>query len=175
MGEKAGDWGLRIGDWGLSVRLCLYIFYTGRKSHHARASHTSIATHLHRRRSQPESTCNLSVRSQRAHSSSQKRRTLVIPRPSFLPSLNSAGSLEQVGQLTLLGLQIRVAADVLLVDEDVGHSALARQFGERILDISAIVCPPPLPDVSDSLPRMGENGIDGVTVHNVPIWSSSST
>lgn len=36
-------------------------------------------------------------------------------------------------------LEIRVAADVDLVDKDVGHGALARQILERVLEIFTIV------------------------------------
>jgi hypothetical protein len=42
--------------------------------------------------------------------------------------------LEQIRQLALLRLQIRVAADVLLVDEDVGDGTLVCHLLERILD-----------------------------------------
>lgn len=36
------------------------------------------------------------------------------------------------------GLEIRVAADVLLVDKDVWHGALARDGAERVLEVVAV-------------------------------------
>jgi hypothetical protein len=56
--------------------------------------------------------------------------------------MNSDGTslLQQIGQLGLLSLQVRVAADMLLSDEDVRDGALGRYFLKRILDSGAIVC-----------------------------------
>lgn len=48
--------------------------------------------------------------------------------------------LQQRRQLRLARLQIRISADMLLLDEDVGHGALARDFLERVLDRGAVVC-----------------------------------
>lgn len=55
-------------------------------------------------------------------------------------TLGSTGLLKQLRQLTLLGLQVAVAADVGLLDVDVGHRALARDLLERALDLGAVVC-----------------------------------
>ncbi|KAB8343264.1 hypothetical protein FH972_022852 [Carpinus fangiana] len=49
-------------------------------------------------------------------------------------------ALQDIGQLALLGLQVRVAANVLLVDEDVGHAALLRDALEGVLDGGTVVC-----------------------------------
>jgi hypothetical protein len=48
--------------------------------------------------------------------------------------------LEQVDELALLGLQVRVATNVLLGDEDVGDGRLAGHVGEDGLHGGAIVC-----------------------------------
>lgn len=48
--------------------------------------------------------------------------------------LDGTGILEQSGQVTLLCLQIRVSANVLLGNEDVGYGGLARHFAEGALD-----------------------------------------
>ena len=40
--------------------------------------------------------------------------------------LQSPGILQQLGQVPLDGLQIRVPTDMFLRDEDIGHGALAR-------------------------------------------------
>lgn len=53
--------------------------------------------------------------------------------------LNSTSLLQQSRQLALLSAQIRVAADMLLLDEDVGHSALGSDLLERILDRGAVI------------------------------------
>ena len=52
----------------------------------------------------------------------------------------STGILQQLLQvLVLLGLEVGVAADMLLADEDVGNSPLTRQFLEGILNRFAIL------------------------------------
>jgi hypothetical protein len=82
---------------------------------------------------------------------SSNKRVLHLSSPDGLPSpkysrdfggMNSDGTslLQQIGQLSLLGLQVRVAADMLLSDEDVRDGALGRYFLKRILDSGAIVC-----------------------------------
>ena len=48
--------------------------------------------------------------------------------------------LQQAIKLALLGLDIRVATDVVLVDEDVGHAALASDLLEGILECGAVLC-----------------------------------
>jgi len=53
--------------------------------------------------------------------------------------LNSAGLLQQIWQLRLLGLQVRVPTNVFLGNEDVRNGALGRYLFERILDRSAII------------------------------------
>jgi hypothetical protein len=55
-------------------------------------------------------------------------------------SLSSTRSLQQTGKLRLLRLQIRVTANVLLADVDVGHRALARNLVERLLQFGAVIC-----------------------------------
>jgi len=47
--------------------------------------------------------------------------------------------LEHVLQLRLLGLQVRVSANVLLGDEDIGDGALAGHFFEGVLDRGTVV------------------------------------
>lgn len=61
-------------------------------------------------------------------------------RDMFPPRLDGVGLLEQVGELALLCLELGVAANVLLADEDVGHGALLGDVLESILDRSAVVC-----------------------------------
>jgi hypothetical protein len=58
----------------------------------------------------------------------------------FFRSIKSQSTslLEQGGQIVLLGLQIAVATNVLLVDKDVGDGALARQLGQGLLDLGAV-------------------------------------
>jgi hypothetical protein len=54
--------------------------------------------------------------------------------PESASHLDCASLLEQVGQLALLVLQVRVSANVLLRDENVGDSRLACHFAKRGLD-----------------------------------------
>lgn len=54
--------------------------------------------------------------------------------------LDGVGVLEQLGELALLALELRVAANVLLADEDVGHRALLGHLLKGILDRGAVVC-----------------------------------
>lgn len=56
-----------------------------------------------------------------------------------MSSLESASLLQQSRELSLLGLELGVAANVLLADEDVGDSALAGDLLERSLDVGAVV------------------------------------
>ena len=59
----------------------------------------------------------------------------------FIPSpLDGVGLLEQVGELALLCLELGVAANVLLADEDVGHGALLSDVLESVLDGGTVVC-----------------------------------
>lgn len=54
--------------------------------------------------------------------------------------LDGGGLLEHSLEILALDLlQVRVAANVLLVDEDVGHGALARHLGESLLDVITVV------------------------------------
>lgn len=57
----------------------------------------------------------------------------------FIAQSSSANLLEQGLELAGLGLQVRVAADMLLADVDVGDGALARDLDERGLDGGAVV------------------------------------
>lgn len=71
--------------------------------------------------------------------------TVLCPPPNPNPLarngyLNRASSLQQFRQLILLRLQVRVAADMLLFDEDVGHGALMGDFFEGVLDGGAVLC-----------------------------------
>jgi hypothetical protein len=50
------------------------------------------------------------------------------------------GILQHLRELALLGLQLGVAANMLVVDEDVRDGALVGHLFERILDCGAIVC-----------------------------------
>ena len=68
-----------------------------------------------------------------------------LPSPKYsrdFGGMNSDGTslLQQIGQLGLLSLQVRVAADMLLRDEDVRDGSLGRYFRKRILNSGAIVC-----------------------------------
>lgn len=56
-----------------------------------------------------------------------------------LPFLDRASILQHLRQLALLALQLRVAANVLVVDEYVRDRALAGDLLERILDGGAVV------------------------------------
>ncbi len=47
--------------------------------------------------------------------------------------------LQHLRQLALLALQIRIPANMLLGDEDVGHGALVRHLLERVLDRRSVV------------------------------------
>jgi len=53
--------------------------------------------------------------------------------------LNSLHLLEQVWQLTLLVLQVRVSSNVVSANEDVGNSSLTRDFLQSILDSRSII------------------------------------
>ena len=61
-------------------------------------------------------------------------------RRMFPPRLDGVGLLEQVGELALLCLELGVAANVLLADEDVGHGALLGDVLESVLDRGTVVC-----------------------------------
>ena len=63
----------------------------------------------------------------------------------YIPSmllfrLDGVGLLEQLGELALLCLQLRVAANVLLTDEDVGDGALLGDVLKSVLDRGTVVC-----------------------------------
>ena len=59
----------------------------------------------------------------------------------MIPScLDGVGILEQLVELALLCLELGVAANVLLADEDVGDGALLGHLLEGVLDGGAIVC-----------------------------------
>lgn len=53
--------------------------------------------------------------------------------------LDSLRILEQLRQLALLRLQVRVAAHVLLVDEDVRDGSLLGHLLQGVLDVCAVV------------------------------------
>jgi hypothetical protein len=53
--------------------------------------------------------------------------------------LDGVGILEQLRELALLRLQLGVAANVLLADEDVGHGALLGDVLEGVLDRGAVI------------------------------------
>ena len=61
-------------------------------------------------------------------------------RDMFPSRLDGVGVLEQLGELALLCLQLGVAANVLLADEDVGDRALLGDVLKRILDRGTVVC-----------------------------------
>lgn len=54
-------------------------------------------------------------------------------------SLDGVGVLQQLLELALLALQLGVAANVLLADEDVGHGALGSDLLEGVLDSGTVV------------------------------------
>lgn len=62
-----------------------------------------------------------------------------LPPNSRESHLEGTGSGKQIGELRLLALQIGVTANVLLVDEDVGNSALTGDFLESALDGGAVL------------------------------------
>lgn len=74
----------------------------------------------------------------------------ISPAAAFLPCLNlhalpfgyldCACVLQQVWQLALLCLQLGVAANVLVVDEDVWYGALVGDLLEGVLDGGTVVC-----------------------------------
>lgn len=61
-------------------------------------------------------------------------------RRMFSSHLDGVGLLEQVSELALLCLELGVAANVLLADEDVGHGALLSDVLESVLDGGTVVC-----------------------------------
>lgn len=81
------------------------------------------------------------------------------------PSLDSLSILEQRWQLALLSLEVRVAADVLLANEDIRDRALASHFFKRILDLGAVVYEA---ELSGPHPLCR-----AVLIVYVPTWSSS--
>jgi len=56
-----------------------------------------------------------------------------------LPPSERIGLLKQLRKLILPLLQVRVATNMLLVDEDAGHGALVCHFLKRFLDRTAII------------------------------------
>jgi hypothetical protein len=58
----------------------------------------------------------------------------------FSSRLDGVGILKQLVELALLCLELGVAANVLLADEDVGHGALLGDVLESVLDRGTIVC-----------------------------------
>ena len=50
------------------------------------------------------------------------------------------GFLQKLWELVLLSLQLRVSTNVILVDEDIRYRSLARDFFERILKGTAVIC-----------------------------------
>ena len=61
-------------------------------------------------------------------------------RDMFPSRLDGVGILEQLVELALLCLELGVAANVLLADEDVGHGALLGDVLESVLDRGTVVC-----------------------------------
>lgn len=64
----------------------------------------------------------------------------MVPRYAIISQLNGAGCFQQLGQISLLALEVRVTANVHLVDVDVGDGALARDLMKSILEIATTVC-----------------------------------
>lgn len=54
--------------------------------------------------------------------------------------LDGTGGFQKIVQLRLFGLEIGIAANVLLGDEDVGHGSLAGDFLEGVLESGAVFC-----------------------------------
>lgn len=54
-------------------------------------------------------------------------------------SSQGTGLLEQLRELALFRLQVRVSSNVLLVDEHIWNSALRCHLGQSVLDLAAIV------------------------------------
>ena len=85
----------------------------------------------------------------------------------ILARLQSTGSGELALEVILLeSLDVRVAANVLLVDEDVGDAALAGHLSESVLDVGTVICTDNR--VSGRVPMSWHN-----RQGDVPIWSSS--
>ena len=61
-------------------------------------------------------------------------------RDMFSSHLDGVGILEQLVELALLCLELGVAANVLLADEDVGHGALLGDVLKSVLDRGTVVC-----------------------------------
>lgn len=70
---------------------------------------------------------------------SHYRINILIHIRGALP-LESTSILQQLGQRSRNGLKVRVATNVLLLDEDVGHGALFGNLLESTLDSSAVIC-----------------------------------
>jgi hypothetical protein len=58
---------------------------------------------------------------------------------SSISSLQSTSRLQQLWELALLGLQVRVSTNVLVIDEDVWDGALSADLLESILDLGSII------------------------------------
>lgn len=65
--------------------------------------------------------------------------TFVFADLFVLLSLNSTSLLQQVWQLALLSLQLGVATNVLLVDEDVRDTSLRSHSLEGVLDCGTVI------------------------------------
>lgn len=81
---------------------------------------------------------------------------------SVLGILDRTSLPQQVGQLALLCLQLGVATNVLLGDEDVGDGALAGDFLKGVLEGGTVVCG--IVSLWPLFPNF---------FFNIPIWSSS--
>ena len=79
-----------------------------------------------------------------------------------LPTSERICLLEQVRKLIPLLLQVRIATDVLLVDEDVRYRALLCHLLERVLDGLSVI----LKTMSTGVPTT-------ITCFHLPTWSSS--
>jgi hypothetical protein len=62
-----------------------------------------------------------------------------IPHHYIFCTLNGTSILQELSKITLLGLEIRVATNVLLLDVDVGNGGLTVDFLQRSLDIGTII------------------------------------
>ena len=81
--------------------------------------------------------------------------------------LQGVGSGELALEVVLLeSLDVRVAANVLLVDEDVGHAALAGHLGKSVLNIGTVIYRAKGQRL-DSINMLTQQACD------LPIWSSS--
>merc|ERR1712137_1442566 len=92
----------------------------------------------------------------------------------MIPScLDGVSILEQLVELALLCLELGVAANVLLADEDVGHGALLSDVLESVLDGGTVVNLVELEDVG-LCAHLAEEALSGLAVGAVGLGEDSN-